>query len=280
MGIQLTITEQLMYSTIRIECDLGNRIISTGTGFFFNFLNEGDSHIPAIITNKHVVRGALRGSFRFTVADNDSSPLNNNHETFQFDNFENRWIMHPDPTVDLCIMPIAPILNNAEERGIKLFYIAMDKSLILSVEELSQLTAMEDIVMIGYPNGIWDSVNNCPILRRGVTATHPKFNYESKEEFMIDAACFPGSSGSPVLLLNMGSFPLRDGSIAMGNRIKLLGVLYAGPQHTATGDIQIMNIPIRQEPMAISRIPNNLGNVIKSFKILDFEEILRNMNIA
>ncbi len=44
--------------------------------------------------------------------------------------------------------------------------------------------------MIGYPNGIWDEANNMPIIRRGITATHPNFNYNGKPEFMIDAACF------------------------------------------------------------------------------------------
>ena len=38
MESNLTITEQLMYSTIRIECDLGGGAISTGTGFLFRFL--------------------------------------------------------------------------------------------------------------------------------------------------------------------------------------------------------------------------------------------------
>ena len=40
MESNLTITEQLMYSTIRIECDLGGGSISTGTGFLFRFLEE------------------------------------------------------------------------------------------------------------------------------------------------------------------------------------------------------------------------------------------------
>src|SRR5690606_32118899 len=120
--------------------------------------------------------------------------------------------------------------------------IPLDKSLIMSDEELDQLTALEDIIMIGYPNGIWDSVNNLPIMRRGITATHPKMDFNGKPEFMIDAACFPGSSGSPIILLNEGSYRTQD-SIVMGSRVKLLGVLYAGPVSTVTGNIQVVNIP-------------------------------------
>lgn len=277
MNVKLTLTEQLMYSTIRIECELGGGILSTGTGFLFKFLEDGDSWVPVIVTNKHVVKGAINGSFRFTLSDENGNPLNNNHHIFKFNNFESLWIMHPDPQVDLCIMPIAPIVTLAYDKGVKLFFVTLDKSIIPSQEEINELTAMEEIVMIGYPNGIWDSVNNLPIFRKGITATHPRINYEGKDEFMIDAACFPGSSGSPVVLLNIGSYPMRNGGIGVGSRLMLLGVLYAGPQHTATGEIKVMNIPVRQEPISISRIPNNLGLVIKSNKLMDFEEILRNM---
>jgi len=58
--------------------------------------------------------------------------------------------------------------------------------------QLGELSAIEDIIMIGYPDGIWDSINNQPIIRRGITATQPKNNFNGKQEFLIDAACFPG----------------------------------------------------------------------------------------
>jgi hypothetical protein len=131
--------------------------------------------------------------------------------------------------------------------------------------------------MIGYPNGIWDAVNNMPIIRRGSTATHPNLDYEGRPEFMIDAACFPGSSGSPVFLFNTGGYAVRGGGLAIGTRIKLLGVLYAGPQHTATGEIKIVAVPTLQQPIAVSRIPNNLGMIIKSARLRDFEPILKSL---
>lgn len=33
---------------------------------------------------------------------------------------------------------------------------------------------MEDVVMIGYPIGLSDTYNHKPIIRRGITASHPK----------------------------------------------------------------------------------------------------------
>ena len=60
---------------------------------------------------------------------------------------------------------------------------------------------VEDVLMIGYPNGLWDTTHNMPIIRRGTIATDIKLDYNEKKEFVIDAACFPGSSGSPVLFI-------------------------------------------------------------------------------
>ncbi len=274
MQTNLSVSEQLTHSTVRIECYSKSGELSTGTGFFCRFLETEDSHIPAIVTNKHVVQGAWSGKFHLNLADTSGRLLPTQHKSFVLDNFQARWIAHPENNVDLCIMPIAPLLTQAQQQEQRFFYIPLDKSLIPEPEELADLTAMEDVVMIGYPNGIWDSVNNAPVIRKGITATHPNLDYNGKQEFMIDAACFPGSSGSPVFLFNFGSYATKSGGTVIGSRLKLLGVLYAGPQHTATGEIRIVNVPTQQRPIALSQIPNNLGVVIQSRKLLDFASIL------
>lgn len=277
----MSISEKIVHSTIRIEAIDSNGNVSTGSGFFFNFLDEGDTSVPTIVTNKHVVDGSLKGNLRFTYMTNDGKPDFQNFYNFEVGNFENQWIKHPNPTVDLCAMPIAGLLEfQKKQTGEELFYIPLDKSLIMDVKELSTLTALEDIIMVGYPNGIWDSVNNLPILRKGITATNPKIHYNGKAEFLIDAACFPGSSGSPVFLLNEGSYKGTGGGIVIGNRVKLLGILYAGPQHTTVGDIIMVKVPTISEPKAVTSIPNNLGYVIMAKELLVLEnEIKRILNL-
>jgi V8-like Glu-specific endopeptidase len=275
MTSQLTPSEQLTHSTVRIECETAEGM-STGTGFFFNTLDDGKRRVPVIITNKHVISGARRGWFHLTKRKSDGAPDVGKHLRIEVPDFEKRWLLHRDTRVDLAAMPVGPLLHETSAAGHQFFMINLDKSLIPSATELAELSALEDVIMIGYPNGIWDSVNNLPVIRRGVTATHPNLDYEGRREFMIDAACFPGSSGSPVFLYNVGSWADRSGNTIMGGtRVKLLGVLYAGPQHTATGEIRIVNVPTKETPVSISRIPNNLGLIIKASRLLEFDDDVR-----
>jgi hypothetical protein len=175
-------------------------------------------------------------------------------------------------------MPIGPLISEAAAAGKTFFFIALDESLIPTDSDLAELSALEEILMIGYPNGIWDATNNMPIFRRGITATHPNIDYEGRKEFLIDAACFPGSSGSPVFLFNTSGWTDRKGNIKMGGpRVKLLGLLYAGPQYTATGEVRIVNVPTQQRAIALSSIPNNLGLVIKASRLREVDAILRTM---
>ena len=232
--------------------------------------------MPAIVTNKHVIAGAKKGRFIMTLAEGDGNPIQQSHHTFMFDSFEQMWIPHPESNVDLCSMPIAPLLEAANNEFKKLFYVSLDKSLIPSNAELEDMVLMDEITMVGYPNGIWDQVNNMPIFRRGITATHPNLDYNGKPEFLIDAACFPGSSGSPVFLYNQVGYATKSGGMTIGpGRLKLLGVLYAGPQHTVSGEVKIITIPTQNVPIAISTIPNNLGMVIKATKLEAFEKFFK-----
>lgn len=268
----LSITEQMAFSTVRIESESG-----VGTGYFFRFLDNGKQHVPAIVTNKHVIKGSKVGVFYLTVATENGGPEPKKHITVSLDKFESRWIMHPDSNVDLAIMLIAPILNEAKQKGFRPFFIPLGRDIIPSEEQLKELTAVEDILMVGYPIGIWDAVNNYPIFRKGITSTHPFNDYNGKPEFIIDAACFPGSSGSPVFLANIGNFVDRRGNTTIASRVYLLGTLYAGPMYNVAGKIVTKDIPTKKGKLSVSQIPTNLGYVIKSKRLIEFDAVLEKL---
>lgn len=276
--MNLSVSEQLACSTVRIECEYSDNSTGTGTGFFFRFLDnkENNLHVPVVITNKHVIRNATKGRLIMTTANENDEPNDKDHFQGFFSDFENFWRLHPDDDVDLCAMPIAPFVNAAKEKNKNLFYIPLDKKLIPSAQQMEQLSGLEEILMIGYPNGIWDNINNKPIFRKGVTATNPNFDYNGKKEFLIDAACFPGSSGSPVFIFNEGGYRDKNGNMYIGvSRVLLLGVLYAGPQYTVEGEIKIIDVPVSQKPIVFSAVPNNLGLILKAERILELEELFK-----
>lgn len=278
--MNLSTMEKLCFSTVRIETNNSAGNSCSGTGFFFNLTIDGKV-VPLIVTNKHVVRGMSKGRFILTERGKDDIPMYKQHFPISIDDgFEKYWIMHPDPYIDICVMPINPIIEMAHKQFNKsFFFIPFDNSLIPSKEQLGEIDIAEDIIMIGYPNGLWDSINNMPIVRRGIMATNITLDHNGKREFVIDAACFPGSSGSPVILFNKGGYTDKQGNLNWGSgRLMLLGVLYAGPQLTVTGEIKVVTIPnTQQKALSVSHIPNNLGYIIKADTILDFIPIIKSM---
>ncbi len=269
----MNIVDQLVHTTVRIECYDVSGNASCGSGFFFNFCEGNGRHVPAIVTNKHVIKGSIVGIIRMTERNDDEGPKYGSHIEVPISNFEATWVAHPDPKVDLAVLPLAAILEWIGQRGQHVFYKAVNRELVATTEFLADLNAIEDIIMIGYPNGLWDQTNNLPLARRGVTASPPYIDFNGRPEFMIDCACFPGSSGSPVLLYNMGSYFDKQGaSIKLGGRVKLIGILFSGPQYTAEGQVEVVPIPTALQVVAKARIPNNLGYCVKANQLLAFED--------
>ena len=267
------LSEELIHSTVRIDAFDHAGVPYSGTGFFFNF-NYGECSIPVIVTNRHVLYGMTRVLLKFTLADSNGNPNYGLHEDINITEVHARIQYHQDDTVDLAVIYIGDVLNYYESIGKPLYLRASNESQLPTAEDIDSLTMFEEVLMIGYPNRIWDSANNLPIARRGFTATPYIRDYEGRTEFMIDAACFPGSSGSPIYLYNQGPFTTKYGGVNIGGRFALLGILHAGPQHTAEGELIIETVPSAVRAVPISRIPNHLGLCIKASRILDFRETL------
>lgn len=268
---ELNFHELFSYSTTRIECTLANGGRSTGTGFFVylnDFQNKEETVRVVLITNKHVIEGAIEGRLTLTTM-KDGKIDNTKHFNLPHSNFESAWIPHPDDSVDLCMLNFKPYELIFQGNGYELFYFPIPIGIIPDKKTIESFDTLEDVIMIGYPNGIWDSYNNKPIFRKGVTATDFRLDYNNRKEFLIDMAVFGGSSGSPILLTRIA----YDSDNNPHREAYLLGILYAGFQHTASGDIKIIEIPQVQKAYVQTSIPNNLGIVIKSSELLYFRNI-------
>lgn len=281
MAEDYSIPRQLAHITTRIECISINGNVISGTGFFFLFKHDGKTFAPAIITNKHVLDRIKKATLFFTKKDDNNNPIIGETIPCEMQDYQiNKYtINHPDPKVDLAALFIGELISQAAEYKKPLYYIGISKEMIPSADKLKNLSALEEIIMVGYPIGIWDHVNNMPIFRKGITATHPSLDYQGRKEFLVDAACFPGSSGSPVFRYKEGLKFSATGPIKVtggGPQLELLGILYAGPQMSVEGVIKIVNIPTKQVPLSESKIPINIGYVIKAERLFEIESLIDN----
>ena len=265
------IADQLIYATTRITGINGvNRWF--GTGFFMINTKDDNTEKIALVTNKHVVRNAASVVVHLVLSNADGSPNDRDHLDLNIENVQSLCEYHPDDAVDVCLINVGGVLNEVISKGDSIYYKCISTKMIVSPDGLKSLTPIEDVIMIGYPNAIMDDVNYKPVVRRGITATDLKNDYNGKPEFMIDVACFPGSSGSPVFLYKQGLVKENKENaitIAIKPSYAFLGILHAGPTISVDGKITIRDIPTTAIPVAEMNTMMNLGYVIKASKVLE-----------
>lgn len=263
-----TPADKALYCTVRLKTEYpGSQQVGAGTAFIFGF-QEGSGHYPFLVTNKHVVEGAHLGHFWFTHKNSSGMPAVGRSFRITIDDFEALWYGHPDPDIDIAAMPVGPLLSQAKEKGHELFYTHIDQDSILSTEKLEELDTLEEVFFVGYPSGIYDSTNLLPVIRRGLTATPLQIDFEGKPIFLIDASVFPGSSGSPVFLYNLGAYGTRRG-FRVGTRVFFLGIVSQVFYREEEGEIVKRPIPTIQKPVAIIKQMIDLGIVYKSSAVLE-----------
>jgi V8-like Glu-specific endopeptidase len=265
-----SLSEQILFSVVCIKAQNKNGHQSVGTGFLF-IHTINDKKIRLVVTNKHVLDDCDQVKITFHKA-TDSQLPSGEFQTVEISNLAQKIFSHPD--VDLCAIDYSPIESQLREINVNIFAIFNDLTVLPSDHELSSLRAFEEITMVGYPIGLSDEKNNLPLLRRGSTASHPAMDFNHEPVFVVDLACFPGSSGSPVFLLNEGLYSEKSGTAKAGSRLKLLGVLFAGPVTTLEGDVETQKVPLRTKMTAKVSSMIHLGFVIKSRKLVELINML------
>ena len=271
--------DELVFSVARIECETPSGV-QHGTGFFFAFLLEDGKRSPCFVTSKHVVQGATHGRFFLALKDAEGHDIRNQNLEFKVPNFEDKCHPHPDPAVDLVVFFVGAILQAMKAQG-HVFHIAyLSRRAILSREQRLALSVLEDVLVIGYPIGLWDRSQSQPVIRRGITASHAGLPYNGLSEFLIDAPCHPGLGGAPVFLRLAADTSDAGPAMRRSPRVVLLGTLYASQQWSDRGMPVMQPIDGRaHRPLADSGrpMPGSLGLVVNTDKLLDFELIVRAM---
>jgi Trypsin-like peptidase domain len=229
---QNEIGDQLIKSTVRIVNRDTNDSLFVGTGFFFSYNPDTSWHgrIEVIVTNKHVVSNSKTLYLGFRSQSFKAAKGIDSIRNYELKDPVNWIYNHPDPSVDLCIIFLKPIidyfLKNFNE---KLNITYFTKQLIPDSTAIKGFSSIEDVIMIGYPKGIIESSKLYPIVRKGITASPFNTDFNNRQEFLTDVFAIGGSSGSPVILFRKGYLPAKDNQLSQFvNQPYLLGIHYAG----------------------------------------------------
>lgn len=271
LGEEPTLAEQLSFCTTRV---LTRKFADAtwsgvGTGFFWTYPVEG-GEVSLLITNKHVLEGANEIAIRLQeLGPNGERAIGAGRELrIGFPEF--LPISHPDETVDLVAVPVGPCLNRAKREGWAPWFISLSRAELPAADELEALDAIVDVLMVGYPNGVHDQANNLPVTRRGITAVPPWVNYQGRRDLLCDMAVFQGSSGSPVFVSLSGAWTSRRGGVRLGgNRVFLLGVLYAGHCRSEEGAITRTEVPTAFVDRVVVQQMINLAICVKAERVAE-----------
>lgn len=264
----------LSYTTVQIYSILGNGRARYGTGFFYQFkLEDSEKVIPVIVSNRHVVKGSRGAILRFTT-------INNNHLDkiieYHLQYRNTGWLFHPTNDVDLAFLPMEPVFQDIRNQlGTPALNYQFSSVMIPSPDRFDEIVQMEDVHMIGYPDGICDRVNNQPIFRKGSLATRPNKDYQGKRDFLINMPIYGGSSGSPVLRQTKEHIP--GGCV---DRTELIGIVCRTYQHSVTGVVKVVGsesgrVSLSNHVVSVL-IPNGLGVVIHASRLIEMEKWLQN----
>ncbi|EPT9247896.1 TPA: S1 family peptidase [Photobacterium damselae] len=277
----MIVENALVRSTVRVMAGKdGEEPFSVGTGFYYKVQQPrtGNAKI-LILTNKHVIKGADYIRFVHSYADSLEDLDEHYQPVGRIDKTEQLPIApfvfdHPDSDIDLCAIDVTCVLTPLLRSGKKLRTMILDSSWMLEEKDKSNVRDIEQVLVVGYPRGIWDNHNNMPISRIGNTATHPLANYQDKADFLIDVAAFQGSSGSPVFSYEAPMFRQQNGSFTPGTKVNLIGVVWGVIESSVEGELKVMEIPSALKHVPIMNASLSLAIALQAEKIRDLDTLI------
>ena len=148
-----------------------------------------------VVTNRHVVEGQGQMWIRFHAPASKRPkvlPIPSGPRPFP-------WVLHPDPDIDLAVLPIDAIPIPAG--------LAPDRFLTLrphtvTIDDLrsSEFSEGNELFILGFPMGIAGTDQNDVIVRHGIVARIQDWYDGRSKDFLIDSSIYPGNSGGPVIL--------------------------------------------------------------------------------
>ena len=184
----------LIQATVQVEQPLGDGTRTVGTGFLVSDPTPDGKPRTVLVTANHVFKkmpGPIATiGFRFENADGswryDPEPLRIR------DGAKELWTRHPDRDVAVISITAPPEFAKA---AIPLDWLASDDTF-----NKYELGPGDELLALGFPEGLSANTAGFPILRSGKVASFPLGPSDAFPTFLLDFNVFPGNSGGPVYM--------------------------------------------------------------------------------
>jgi len=227
MGYEMRIEDKLHGVTTPVEVTFSGDRGSLGSGFFFFDLVPKADEGPQwrklrgqyLVTNKHVVLPSEYGGtsaldhiqelrFFFRKAGEGGQSMEKVSRVLDRNELIDRVMLHQNPEVDICLVDIGKLVTDeiqqaasdalTEPIGLGYLYHGIVDSDFPGASPIS-VHAGDDVLVVGYPRGLYDEANVFPIVKRGTIATRWRAHFMGMPYFLIDTQLYKGSSGSLVI---------------------------------------------------------------------------------
>jgi hypothetical protein len=220
-GVSIDIPS-LAFSVAQLECFRGNELIARATGFFWA---AGDDIY--LVTSRHVVldedAGHRPNRLKLRLHTDPTDIRKNGVYVVPLYGRGGapRWLEHPEhgAAVDVVAIPLSASRLRSE-------FVVTPFGAENRVPDEAVIQVGEDVVVIGYPLGLYDVEYNLPLVGRGTLASFYPIPFEGHPYFLIECRLHAGCSGSPVLTKPGGVMQTRGATLDLylNTGIYLLGV--------------------------------------------------------
>lgn len=187
-------------SVSKIDILDGNKDYNgSATGFFF--LHDGKKYLT---TNRHVVIDEKDNFYpkflKLTLHSSKSNfKLNNAIYIRLYHDSYKTWYEHSDYNTKLIDVVVIPLDEKTIENIANFNQSIINFFTIDNFINNYQISSFADVLVVGYPLGFSDDINNLPVYRKGMIASSYPVEFRNYPYFLIDANLHEGTSGSPVL---------------------------------------------------------------------------------
>jgi len=200
MAVDMSV--DLILATVQVEQPVGDGTRTVATGFLISDPTPGGAPRVVLVTADHVFEHMPgdKATIGYRVRDADGSWRYAPQKLTIRKDGKALWAHHANRDVAAIVISAPAAFARA---AIPLNWLASDDTF-----EKYQLGPGDEMMILGFPQGLSANSAGFPILRAGRVASYPLGPSAAFPTFLLDYQVFPGNSGGPVYINNA---PRRGG---------------------------------------------------------------------